>query len=322
MESHAKLFKRLFILLLPFFVLFAIYARLAQSPYDIQHHVLEDKIQRLITPDPKNPKVIFAGESRAEYSIIPNEFTRETGYTSANIAVGEGVLSEMYDSLLQAGALNQHRIIIISVSSYEINDHYFDDQPIYWSIIYQEPFGPKKMGDLVNYVSLLASSHFDDFRHFLRRDKTDRTHMSSQAFKERGYIESSASYTPSSQTDFQNPWYTNIITDGLKQKEFVQAINGFGHTNDSIVIYNGPIAPSWRKNLQGTPGPEAEQHFAQVIESAIKPYPNEHFIDFRASDIPVLNDSDFGDTIHLNNRGAPIFTHYLVEMLRQDGILR
>src|SRR6185369_13009920 len=93
----------------------------AQSPVAVKQHLIRDKIQRLVVSATTSQRVIIAGESRAEQGVSPVVFTDKTGLSAVSIAVADGAMSEEYDALNEAHALGSKRIIVMGISSYEMN---------------------------------------------------------------------------------------------------------------------------------------------------------------------------------------------------------
>lgn len=316
-----KLFLKLLLLSLPALVVICIYLPRSLSPYQIQSAVLQDKIDKIAKP--QNAQLLIGGESRALHTFIPGLLTQETGLASANLAVGTGYLLQYYEVLKTNSLLNGRRIILISVSSYEINDGYSDNLPAFKKVVGADAFGIQKLLDMSAYYNQLAASYFYDFKRFMRRDRSDPLHIDQRLIQSGGYSESTGTFDPATMgTAGDNLWYKNIRTGGAREQDFVAAIKGFAGTNDTVIIYNGPLAPSWRKQIRGTVAEEAERHFDRFVQTTIAPYPNMHYLSLALTDTPELTDADFGDITHVNATGAPVVTNYVIEWLRQQKILK
>lgn len=311
---------KLGLLLLPFIILFSVYLPNARSSYALQQSVLRDKIERLVISSTQKPRVIIAGDSRAEYSVIPDLFAQKTNLSTVNIAVGGGTLSEMYDMLSETGVLNNNRLIIISISSYEINDNYPDERPINWLVATKKPSVLQKATGVLTYLETYVSSYYTGLRRFLRGDTTDYAHMNQATFLNKGYVPQNGLIDPTTMVG-NTSWYVNLQADGVKRQDFERSIRGFGNTNDTVVLYEGPIAPAWQLDFAKTAGPAAEEHFSTIIRAAIAPYSNLHFINFQSANIPELGDKEFLDVVHLNTEGASVFTSLLVERLKKERLL-
>lgn len=317
------LIRKILLVSLPFVILFVWSAVTTQTPSRTQRSLLEDKIQRLIVTASTTPRVIIAGESQSEAGVVPAVFTKLTGLPTVNVSVGNGTLPEMYDAFIHDNVLRTKRILIMGVNSYEINDRYNDNQPIYKVAIDAGPFGIQKLQDESAYYSALALYYLNNFKNFIRMNVVDNTHMDAATFARGGNSSNVATLRvlPANTKDSFNPWYTNAKMDGLKQQAFVEAVGGLGETASTVIIYIAPVAPSWKESLAGK-DTDVENQFMRIIEGAIAPYPNLHFFDFRSVPSPLLTDTEFMDNFHLNDTGAAIFTTQLVATLREKHLLR
>jgi len=327
MQTHPvwKLFCKIALVLAPFGLLFLFIS--LRTPYItyIEQARVEDKIQQLVVRAPQAPQAIIAGDSRAEDNVIPALFTQQSGLSLANVGSGGEILSQAYEALAASKALNQHRLIIMSVSIYNIGDGMLDavhDDP---RIINKEPWGRQKIKDILSYAHAFADYYIEHFKNTLRFDTPDNIHISTALLATGGYdAQDSTLVVPAGSTP-PNPdtsWYNDARSGGLHQEEFVQSLQKLGDSNDTIVIYIGPIAPLWKESSEPANIQAADQQFAKVIEQAIAPYPNMHFIDFQDQNNPTMQNDMFADRVHLNATGAAAFTTLLVDTLRSRGIIK
>lgn len=314
-----------FTLTLLAFVAYMYFMVPANTPAAIHHAVLEDKIHRLIVLATDTPRVIFAGDSRANANIVPKVFEEKTGLTTVNAAVNYGSLAETYDAFKENGVLGKKRLIVISESSYDINDAVFHFQDVDWQIVVHEPFGIQKLQDIWRYYYLFLNFEFDQFKRFLRaEDLRKDAFMTPAQVSEQGYLANDGHMITQgpNRVDIDRGLYENRHVDGVKLGEFLRAIRGFGASNDTIVLYMGPIAPLLRETFANSDAPLAEDHFIQVIKDSIQAYPNIHFVDVRLREFPELTDDMFADWVHLNDSGAPIFTAHMAEILRAQKFIK
>lgn len=320
-----RLCAKLGLFVLPVVVLIAVFAYKIESPTDTKRALIADKVQRLLVAYPEQPKVIFAGESRAETGLRPDVFQELTGLHAVNVAVGLGSLNEMYDALLAAGQLNQRRLIVVSVTSYEINDRHIDDQINNVEIAKTMSWGRDKLQYISDLLSRQRSFYVNRFGVFLRGKFTNGSHMSDMVFGDRGYVRNEGVFDlrqlPT--VDSNSPIYRAVATGGVKERDFVRAIRGFGATNDTVVILIGPISPAWRVSIAPVGAPAVERNFVRVIQEAIAPHPSMHFIDYSgiANEPPPFTNDDFADAAHVHVAGAQRLTTLLVESLRTRALL-
>ncbi len=312
----ARLLLKLALLFGPFLLLAAGVFAVIKSPSTTKLNYLDDKITRLITSAPERPRVIIAGDSRAEINIIPAVLDDELKTTSANVAVGVGLLYRTVEALQKAGALNHHSLIIVSVSSYQISDGFvLDADPIDIEVIAHEPWSLQKMSDAQDYFNNQYDYYFNRLKTFLRPDVSDPEHMNDEVFAAKGYTEKKGLFAPAPGPNTTDEVYQHVRIGGIKQKKFEEALRTLGATNDTVVIIEPPYAPSAWRAYDGTNAKDTEEQFARVIRTAIAPYPNLHFIDYTLAS-STLRDTDFADAVHLNKEGAELFTKQVARDVR------
>lgn len=306
----------------PFIVLFGVFFFCTESPSALQHHVLDDKVVRLVTEAPEKVQVIFGGESSVERGFIPALFTTDTGLSSVNVAVGYGTLNEYYEDLKMRNILGQHRLLVVGLRSYQINDGFIGFQPLDKEIIAKEPLGIRKVQDSEAYYSYLFNFYFEHFKNFIRPDMPNLDLMDDTVFEQKGYVNNGDNTLTLPLPEQIDAWYASIHLGGLRQEEFINALDALGKTGDPTILFIGPIAPAWRDALAGTTGQETEDYFAQLTATEMAKYPNMHFIDFRYQNIPGLGNAQFADGVHLNDEGAHVFTSFMVHTLSAEGLLK
>ncbi|MDQ5955137.1 MAG: hydrolase family protein [Patescibacteria group bacterium] len=307
----ARLFVKLAFLFGPFLLLAAGVFAVIESPATTKRAYLDDKIARLITNTPERPRVIVAGDSRAQSNIIPRVLDAELKTNTANVAVGVGLLYQTVDALKKADALNHQSLIIISVSSYQISDGFvLDADPIDVEVIAHKQWGVQKIMDARNYFDNQYDYYFNRLKTFLRPDVSDPERMSEEVFAAKGYTEKKGLFASTSGPNTTDEVYQNVTVGGVKQKKFEEALRTLGATNDTVVIIEPPYAPSAWRAYDGTNAKTTEEQFADIIHSAIAPYPNMHMKHYALTPT-TLQDSAFADSVHLNKAGAEIFTKQL-----------
>jgi hypothetical protein len=317
--SPVRLFAKLAYVSLPIVALLALSSVRTGLPTTVQHNLADDKIHRLLDDATVTPHIIVAGDSRAEFNVVPALIEANTHQPAVNVAVSYGTLDEMYALLDVHHELNKHRTIIVSVSSYEINDSIIDDQQTDLQVISSEPLSVRKVRDIYNYANFLALFFLDHFKRFLHGQPLDDSRVTLQVLNDKGYVQNTGQSTELAANSY--PWPAEPRTGGVKQATFERAIRDFGGTNDTVVLYIGPFSPATRPSINAGIGSALEDSFRAAIATAIKPYPNIHFVDFSASDTPALTDKMFADPIHMNTSGAPVFTKMLITALHGQHLL-
>jgi hypothetical protein len=323
--SVVKLLGKLSLLIVPFIISFLYLSVTVPWLTTIQQARMQDKVQKLLLDATTTPQVIIAGDSRAEDNVVPAIFSAKTGLSAANVAEGDEILSQTYNTLSDNGVLDTHRLIIISVTAYDISDTMLDNQPIDKTVFETEPWGAQKIKDMLAYYKNAADYYIVHYKNVMHFSEGDNIHAPQTLLAAKGFsAQENVLHTSPGQIP-SNPdawWYAKFRPNGVKQADFVHTLEAFGNTNDTVVIYIGPQAPIFKENTLGSNIQAEDKAFAAVIAQTIAPYSNMHFIDFQDQDNPTLSDEDFADRVHLNSNGAPVFTQLLVDTLKQKGIIK
>jgi hypothetical protein len=320
MNDVIRLFSKIALLLLPLVVALMLFLLNAQSPVSIKQQLIREKIDRLIVASTSTTHVIIAGESRAEQGVVPEVFTEKTGLSAVNIAVADGAMSEEYDALNDAHALQGKHLVILGISSYEMNDRMLIFlQPLDSASINNESWSIEKLSDIAAFANARLLYYIQQFKSFYKGTLHDTGHMDAETFRNKGWRYGTAVYVPGKNNE-RNNW--QIEFDGVKNADFKRAIAGFATSTDTLVLFTGPVAPSAKRELAYESTIDMEKEFAERINTMIAPYPNIYFIDFRTEDLPELTDEKFDDAEHLNAEGARIFTSILVKTIKQRHVIK
>ena len=320
MNDVAKLFGKIALLSLPFAFAVAIFLANAESPIAIKQRLIQDKIERLVVSATSSPRVIIAGESRAEQGLVPDIFSEQTKLTTVSIAVADGGFAEEYDALRDLGAFDHKRIVVMGISSYELNDRMLIFlQPLDSPIIANEPWSFQKISDIATFTNGRALYYVQQFKSFYRGTSREAGRMDETTFANKGWRFDTEVYVPG-KNNWSDEWQVDF--DAMKKEDFSRAALGFASSTDILILFTGPVAPSAKRELAYESTIDLEKNFAEHVRQIIAPYPNIYFIDFRTMEIPELTDEKCGDAEHLNAEGAGIFTAILVKTLKDKRILK
>ncbi len=323
-SAITKLFFKLALIGLPFAVVFILVMFFTPYITELQKAKMQDKVDRLILQASTSPQVIIAGDSRAEANVMPLLFTQESGLSGVNIATGNEVLGQVYDTLDSNGLLNKHNLLIISVSLFAINDAARDYQPIDKAVVDTEPWNTRKAEDLFVYWRSYVHYYVDRFKDDLQFTSTaENVRMPDAVAQAKGYLVATDGGLIGKTTigDPFEPYNKDYRIGGLKEREFIKTLEQLGSTTDTVVIYLGPLAPLWKESMDET-SKERNDYFASLIKKTVARYPNLYFINFETEDTSTtLPNEKFGDQIHLNSSGAATFTTLLVHTLQSNRIL-
>ncbi len=328
MPHLLRLLRSIAIAIAPFALLACICFIIMPAPDMAQRQILQEKIQALIGNSTTSPRIIIGGDSRAKHYLIPEFFMRKTGFQTVNLAVAGGDLDMFDDVLEQKGLVGKKKILIFSVTIYEINDGYSGFGPVEKRILAEEPWGIQKISHVAEYYRSLGLYYINQYKQFLRH-KTDvagNLGLENEGYdlglENQGYVPSNGHLEGPLPPDgtSETGWY-NAFHIGIKAALFKQAIEHLAAAGDTVVLYKGPIAPAWAAQMKGSKIEDHEQAFSDLVRSEDEKYPNVYFLDLFADPTIGLTDEDFTDIAHLNDKGAHVFSEFLVNKLGELHIL-
>lgn len=321
-KRHIPIPVKIAIFLLPFAIFTAIRFSALQSSNRSKLYALEEKTTELIDATSTKPGIIIAGNSRALEGIDPAEVQALTHKRAVNIAVGFATAADTYRVLQSHGDLKGSPVIIVGIQSADANDYVTSDYPRQFDIVLHAPFGTTQLDLWHQYSQYEYAWWLNEFRNLLKSPGDGTAHSAETA--QLGFQGGTGVYDPDTANNDGAiaSWYSEVKLDGLKMQDFLSALQGFGHSSDTVVLFVGPVAPGWKQSYGHTDAPEVEQEFAHTVQQAIAPYPNIHFIDYQTQDMPTFHDADFSDYVHLNATGAEKFTKLFVSQLIADRIIK
>lgn len=277
------------------------------------------KIRALLNEVPQ-PAVVFAGDSRAEKSLIPAIFA-ERGVPAVNIATAAGDLPGLVSAMEASGLDKLKAVFLISASIFNVNDGALGEGHLSPEEFFA--FTPMER------IRVFGMSYFLEARRNLKKAQEaelfpgywNQWLRSGSRIPNRGFVIDSGSddKKPSCERvrfgsrHSKNFWYRNVRIDGAKWRVFRASMDKMSGWPGTYIVYSPPIAPIFRSCIEGTYVDEAEKGFAREateyvasLRSAGKA--NVQFVDFYDRPPAGFADEDFFDTHHLNSRGAKKFT--------------
>jgi hypothetical protein len=278
---------------------------------------LEEKICALVAHADPPPRVIVAGDSRAERQVDPMRLGERLSVDAANVAVAATDLPQVYSALSRHGVLEGRPLLVISVSSFQVNDGAIDR-------------------DSVSLPALMRMRWIDQVRLF----REALPEMVYRKFREFGSSPPTCEGRPVEEGGFlgvdgeppaldvaaaaaladRHPWYRGLRLEGLKWGGFQSALADLASTGSTIVLYNPPGMPSWIRLTRGTAIDAAERQWSKALGEETARYDNVWSIDFYGEPPAALTDRHYYDIQHLNREGAALFTDALAERLERLGI--
>jgi len=265
----------------------------------------------------KNPKIIFAGDSRAERQLNPLVASRLLHLDKddvVNIAVTAG------DPLMIEGLIDRYpevfskATVILSLSANLINDgakgrKYFSTAMIAKLTVFQQ-------------ISMLLPFHFRTWKNYYRsalyqvlgiqRDDCNNEYTETNGFYPvSGEIDVEALNGTAVNADTagncktNHPWYMEYNSSGRKAQLLRQSLQAIAPRIGKLIVFTGPFNPSYLRSISNSPLYEYEMDFETKLAAMCR----ELHIPFkRFTEHPLLRDQNFYDSAHLNAAGADLFT--------------
>ena len=283
---------------------------LALAPHLGPDHGLDAKRALLAA----RPALIFAGDSRAARHLEPATAARLLGWPAeqvANVAVSAGDAVMAADLAGQEPAAFAGAAVVVSVSAFQVNDG--DRERLSGALLRRlTPWQALRLC----WPDVVRPLH-----HHLRASLQDalRPPPAPQVPPAGGFEGVDASLGPYDLVALRtNPWYEPWRPDGYKQLALAAALAALKSRARALLVYNGPLAPSYRALAELAPHHRHEADHAAALGALCREL-GVAYRDYRA--LPGLDDSDFYNATHLNVRGARRFTAHVVADLRADSLL-
>lgn len=266
------------------------------------------------------PKVIFAGDSRAAFQLNPLVAAKALGLDKGdvvNIGGGHGDLVAVDNLAQKYPEIFQSAILVVSVSLFQMNEgardpHYYPAPMMARMTLWEQLtlFFPSHLDTLVDYyrysISGIMGTGLPLQKLFPETNGyTVATHD----------IDVAKMHTNAA----THPWYKKFDLDGRKARYFEEALVSLKPRVKALFIYTGAFAPVYIAQIRNEPIYRYEQMFqAKVAGLCAK-----HGISFRNfSEETRLPADGYADEMHLNDKGADVFTRIVVEDFGIQKLLR
>ncbi len=282
---------------------------------------------RTFLPKPDSVKVIIAGDSRAERSLIPKLFENRLGLNTINIAKGVGNLISLYKTFQKNGLLVDSHIVIISASIWQINDGAVSYGYISHNELIEMPFwGQIKLLKL-QYPRYLFERMRLIWNEMIGKYSTREFKVDDSRIKSRGFLAIESILNPEELSDIsldpdstKHPFYTDFNMYGYRNKVFKKALKLFNDSGSTIIVYKPPVSPAWRAYTENSFISQYQDDFSVFLKQSISKYENVHYLDLYTNQSAHLLNDHFYDIQHLNTDGASIFTNALIDSLIDRNI--
>ncbi len=318
-----KFFFKMIIFLVPFLVIIYI--------PKVTHYIFKDEIKakiNMFVTDVEEPMIIVGGDSRAERQIIPKIVNDRLGVKAINIGASAGDIGSFYNALIEYDMISDNKLVIVSVSSIEINDNVVGKWGIpHAYITYMSFFDNIKLFGW-EYPSMML----ERFRLTLDEIFTNKSSYTLNIYDSRietkGFLGITGDITDwefdeinIKEDTLKVGWYLNSNHDGVCKITFNKIIKKIAQTELNLVLIQPPVSPSWYKHTRGTYIDSIELNHSKYLKSISSNYDNISFLDFYTNQSDIFHDSMFYNSVHLNSGGAEIFTNALLDSLIINNLI-
>ncbi len=266
----------------------------------------------------KNPKIIFAGDSRAERQLNPlvaGKLLHLDKDDVVNIAVTAGdplMIENLIDKYPQ---VFNNATMILCISANQINDgakgrKYFSTAMISKLNIFEQ-------------IYMLLPFNFRTWKNYYRSAlyqifKIEKDGCNNEFEETNGFypvsgeidIQDFAKNADSTRNNKTNhPWYIDYNSSGEKIRLLRESLQSIAPRVGELIIFTGPFDPSYLNSIRNSPLYEYEMDFETKLAAMCREL---HITFKRFAEHPLLQDKDFYDSAHLNAAGADLFTEIII----------
>lgn len=295
--------------------------------FEVMNNALEGKICELDSVY-GSAGIVIAGDSRAQYHLVPEIFEKSLGRETVNIGAIPGDLITLYNAIRKyPRLLSKANLLIISIGIYQINDGGLDYYC--FSTAAFANFGILEQWGLYGMrLNELQEKYREVFRVY-RMQEWERQrfccgdYWSSEYFAvaQKGFVGIPGVWDRNLDGKLNtNPWYFGLDIHGYRWKQFRETLRKFNDLRIPIVLYQSPYSPTWLGSPLSADNVAAEREFGKMMMAETAGMGNIHFLDFFTSRNDSLSDSLFFDSAHLNTRGAEIFSRMFIARLESENL--
>ena len=318
-----KFIIKLFVFLIPFVILY----NLPKATHYIFNTELISKINTF-TDDVNEPMIIVGGDSRAERQIIPKIMEERLGIKTINIAVSAGDVFILYNGLKKNNLADQEDILIISVSSWQINNNTVD----LWGIPHTNITHMSFIDDIeifgVEYLQILHSRLKNTLCELfgissnMTLTQSDKRTSTNGFLGIEGKINKAFIDTFDIDMDHQHlDWYHGSKHNGIRKIVFENTLKKIAELGLSTIIYQPPFAPCWVERTKDTYIDSLESDFSLLLKNISDQYINMYYINYYLDQDNNFQDEMFYNFNHCNAIGAEIFTNSIIDSILYKNLI-
>lgn len=268
-----------------------------------------------------DPKVIFAGDSKAERHFVPHVFL-EAGVPAVNLGYFSMDLWALVNTFERLGLHLRSGVFAISVGAYQINDGnnepgrlspdmFFNMTPWERVRMFRSGYFAAARGAL-KYASTFE--RFDELVAEATAIAPADPYIGFVGVGERDYscvrFRHNSRVSPAS-------IYRNIQLNGARWRLFQEAIRKLSTWPGKYIFYTGPESEKSKNCRSGTYAEDMDLEFSRRMSDLTAQLNNVRYIDLSEREGMGLTERDYYDPSHLNTEGAKKFTRWWLGYLRE-----
>jgi hypothetical protein len=259
----------------------------------------------------KNPKIIFAGDSRSERALIPklaSDLLDMNDSDIVNIAMSSGDTVILNNSIDRYPEKFKNTTLVISISAMSLNDNAV--LPGYFSnaMISQMSLVDKIKTFLPTNIATL-DRYYQTNLFYAKLKVSHGEHIFANEFVQSNGFNGVTGELNSSKlvpNDFKEcPFYVNYSRGKIKYQLINKSLASIKKKVRRVVVYTAPFAPSYIKMIEHDKLLQDELDFKKAIQTICE----ENGIEYKNYlVVDAMKDKYFYDFAHPNIEGATIFT--------------
>ncbi|XPV69610.1 MAG: hypothetical protein ACNI25_03335 [Halarcobacter sp.] len=299
-----NLFLNLILLCMIFFIFtFVIYDKFTNRSLINKEYLIVDN----------SPKIVFAGDSRAERQLNVEAARKILNYKNGdivNIAISSGDPIMINNLIDRFPDKFKNTTLVISISANQMNDNAkeygFFTESMISKLSYFE-----QVNIFQSNPEVLLRYYFNNIKYHIL-NKINLLNVKKDYQQTFGFngIENELDLKQLNiKRLMKNPWYLNYVDGGIKYKLINDSLKDIKNKVKKLYVYTAPFSPTYLKIVQNTKLLDYELSFKNRISEICK----NNGIKFKNYlHIKELTDQYFYDMSHLNKKGSLIFTKIIL----------
>lgn len=270
--------------------------------------------------------ILVAGDSRAQYHLVPALLEEATGRKAVNVAqwlhLGGDPVTLVNALRRRPEALASRPVLVLSVTIDALNDLGFKGLPMVNLFNWRLRDHARVLAERQKaYPRFFFSHMLPSVGALIRNRWTGRAfrcgadiHRPPRLLASRGFEvyegrkRAALWRMPQDEEDY--------LLEGGQWRNLRASLDWLsGAPVRDIVLINAPMDTAWLRASDGPVPVAMQDRFSRMLEKEASRHPKVTYLDFFRHPLPQLTDSMFHDQTHLNREGAEVFSRHIGEVL-------